>query len=101
MKTFFLTILLNTLLIAANVLLPEATVAVVDGVAISVDERDKEVGKLLPKAYFHSSLNEDKLKMLQNKALKALIEKTLLINYALSKNITVSDSEVDDVMKKL
>ncbi|MCK4874639.1 MAG: peptidylprolyl isomerase [Sulfurimonas sp.] len=101
MKTFFLTILLSTFLIAANVLLPEATVAVVDGVAISVDERDKEVGKLLPKAYFHSSLNEDKLKMLQDKALKALIEKTLLINYALSKNITVSDSEVDDVMKKL
>lgn len=82
-------------------LLPEATIAIVDGVAISIDERDKEVGKLLPKAYFHSSLDEEKLKALQEKALKSLIEKTLLLNYAGTKNIAVSDSEVDDVMKKL
>ena len=101
MKIFFLIVLLNTFLVAGKVLLPEATVAVVDGTAISVDERDKEVGKLLPKAYFHSSLDEDKLRILQDKALKALIEDTLLLNYAVSKNIAVSESEVDDVMKKL
>ncbi|MCF6309320.1 MAG: peptidylprolyl isomerase [Sulfurimonas sp.] len=101
MKIFFLIISISTLLIAGKVLLPEATIAVVDGVAISIDERDKEVGKLLPKAYFHASLDEEKLKVLQEKALKSLIEKTLLINYAVTKKITVSDREVDDVMKKL
>lgn len=89
------------MLIAKEVLLPEATVAVVNGIAISDDELDKEVGRLLPKAYFHSTLDEDKLKKLQEKALDSLIEKTLLYGYALSKNITVSEDEVEVVMQKL
>ena len=82
-------------------MLPEATVAVVNGIAISEDELDKEVGKELPRAYFHSNVTDDKLKVLKEKALKSLIEKTLLYHYALSKNITVSDREVEKVIEKL
>ncbi len=86
---------------AGETLLPEATVAVVNGIAISEDELDKEVGRLLPKAYFHSTLDEEKLKKLQEKALESLIEKTLLYGHALSKNIIASDDEVEAVMQKL
>jgi peptidyl-prolyl cis-trans isomerase C len=97
----FLIAVLGTFLYAGKILLPESTVAVVNGTAISVDERDKEVGKLLPKAYFHSSVNAEKLKDLQEKALETLIEKTLLYTYAVSKNIKTSESEVDEVMTNL
>lgn len=101
MNKFFLIVFLGTFLYADKVLLPESTVAVVNGTAISVDERDKEVGKLLPKAYFHSTINDEKLKVLQEKALDALIEKTLLYTYAVSKNIKTSKSEVDEVLTNL
>lgn len=101
MNKFFLIAILGTLLYAQKGLLPESTVAVVNGTAISVDERDKEVGKLLPKEYFHTNVNEEKLKGLQEKALDALIDKTLLYNYALSKKIKVTNSEVDEVMTNL
>lgn len=101
MKKIILIAILGTFLYAQKTLLPESTVAVVNGIAISVDERDKEVGKLLPKSYFHSTVDDKKLKVLQEKALESLIEKTLLYNYALSKNIKVSDKEIDEVFKKL
>lgn len=101
MNKFFLIAILGTLLYAQKGLLPESTVAVVNGTAITVDERDKEVGKVLPKEYFHSNVNEEKLKGLQEKALESLIEKTLLYNYAISKNIKVTDSEIDEVMTNL
>lgn len=101
MNKFFLIAVLGTLLYADKILLPESTVAVVNGTAISVDERDKEVGKLLPKAYFHSTVNDEKLKALQAEALDTLIEKTLLYTYAVSKKIKTSESEIDEVMTKL
>ncbi|MDQ1340131.1 MAG: peptidyl-prolyl cis-trans isomerase [Campylobacterota bacterium] len=65
MNKFLLIAVLGTLLYGEKTLLPESTAAVVNGIAISVDERDKEVGKLLPKAYFHSTVDEKKLKDLQ------------------------------------
>ncbi|MFA5455440.1 MAG: peptidylprolyl isomerase [Sulfurimonas sp.] len=101
MNKLFLIAIIGTFLYAQKTLLPESTVAVVNGTAISVDERDKEVGKLLPKEYFHTNVNEEKLKGLREKALESLIEKTLLYNYAISKKIKVTDSEVDEVMTNL
>ncbi len=101
MNKFFLINILVTVLFAQKTLLPESTVAVVNGTAISVDERDKEVGKLLPKAYFHAAIDDDKLKVLQEKALESLIDKTLLYSYAISKKINVSNSEIDNVMTNL
>lgn len=101
MNKLFLIIAFTASLFGEKTLLPESTVAVVNGTAISVDERDKEVGKLLPKEYFHTNINEEKLKALQEKALDSLIERTLLYNYAVSKNIKVTDIEIDEVMTNL
>lgn len=101
LKKIILIVLLGTFLYAQKALLPESTVAVVNGVAISIDERDKEVGKLLPQSYFHANVDEEKLKDLQEKALESLIERTMLYSYALSKNIKVSESEIDEVMTNL
>ncbi len=93
--------ILAALLYGEKVLLPESTVAVVNGTAITIDERDKEIRKLLPNEYFHVSLSDEKLKDLQEKALDKLIDKTLLYKYALSKNIKTSQSEIDEVMTNL
>lgn len=101
MNKLFLIAVIGALLYGQKILLPESTVAVVNGTAISVDDRDKEVGKLLPKEYFHSNVNEEKLKGLREKALETLIDKTLLYNYAISKKIKVTDSEIDEVMTNL
>jgi peptidyl-prolyl cis-trans isomerase C len=101
LNKLFLLALIGTLLYAQKALLPESSVAVVNGTAISIDERDKEVGKLLPKEYFHANVNDEKLKDLQAKALDTLIDKTLLYNYAISKKIKVHESEIDEVMTNL
>lgn len=101
MNKLFLIAALAVSLFGEKTLLPESTAAVVNGIAISIDERDKEVGKLLPKAYFHSTVNDEKLKKLQEEALESLIEKTLLYSYALSNNINITESEIDDVMTNL
>ena len=101
MYRIFLIVLLSTFLGASETLLPESTVAVVNGTAITVDERDKEVGKLLPKEYFHSALSDEKLEDLRKKAVENLIDKTLLYKYAISKNIKTTDDEIDDVMTNL
>ncbi len=101
MKTVFFIVLLNFFLVAGEVVLPEATVAVVNGIAISEDELDKEVGKLMPRAYFHSTLDDEKLTVLKEKARASLIEKTLLYHYALSQKLYVTDAEVDSVIEKL
>jgi len=100
-RIIFLIALLNCFAVAGDVLLPEATVAVVNGIAISEDELDKEVGKLMPKAYFHATLDEEKLQRLQEKATASLIDKTLLYHYALSQGLRVDDDEIVKVMESL
>ena len=92
---------MQVVLFASSVLLPESTVSVVNSVAISEDELDREVGKLLPGAYYHASVDEEKLNDLKEKALKSLIEKNLFYQYALSKNIDISDEEVEKILKTL
>ncbi len=101
MKIVFFIIGLQYLLMAQSAILPESTAAVVNGVAISDDELNKEVGKELPRTYYHATLNDEKLAKLKKKALQSLIEKTLLYQYARSQKIDVSDDEIDDVMEKL
>ncbi len=101
MKIVLCAIIVPWILFAKAPLLPESTVAVVNGIAISEDELDKEVGKELPRAYYHATLNDEKLKKLKKTALQSLIDKTLLYQYAQSKNIHVNDDEVDNVMQKL
>ena len=101
MKILFFIIFLNSFLAAESPLLPESTVAVVNGIAISEDELNKEVGKLLPNTYYHSTVDEKKLKDLKVKALKSLIDDTLLYSYAKVKKIKVTDEELEEVIEKL
>ncbi len=101
MKLIICIVLLKISLFANNVMLPEATVAVVDGNAISENQLDREVAKLLPQTFYHAKLNDKKLAKLKKTALKSLIEETLIYNYALSKNITVTDDELEEMLEKL
>ncbi len=101
MKVVFYIMVLQYFLMGQATVLPESTVAIVNGMAISDDELNKEVGKALPQTYYHATLNDEKLAKLKEKALQSLIEKTLLYQYARSQKINVSENEIDDVMKTL
>ncbi len=101
MRIIFFILIIKALVFAQNVMLPESTVAVVNGTAISEAELEREVAKLLPKTYFHSTVNEEKLKEVRKKALESLIEHTLMYSYAVSKGIKASDDEVEDIVEKL
>ncbi len=101
MKIVFFVMGLYGLLMAQAPSLPEATAAMVNGIAITDDELNKEIGKELPRTYYHATLNDEKLSKLKKKALQSLIEKTLLYQYARSQNIKVTDDEIDDVMDTL
>ncbi len=101
MRIIFFILIIKALVFAQNVMLPESTVAVVNGTAISEAELEREVAKLLPKTYFHSTVNEEKLTEVRKKALESLIEHTLMYSYAVSKGIKASNDEVEDIVDKL
>ncbi len=101
MRIIFFILIVKALVFAENVMLPESTVAVVNGTAISEAELDREVTKLLPKTYFHSTVNEEKLAEVKKKALESLIEHTLMYSYAISKGIKATDEEVEEIVDKL
>ncbi len=101
MRIIFFILVIKALVFAENTMLPESTVAVVNGTAISEAELEREVTKLLPKTYFHSTVNEEKLAEVKKKALESLIEHTLMYSYALSKGIKASDDEVEEIVDKL
>jgi len=101
MKAVFFILALQYLLFAESPALPESTVAVVNGMVISEDDLNKEVGKELPRAYYHATLTEEKLKKLKKTALKSLIDKTLLYQYARTQKIHVNNDDIDAVIAKL
>lgn len=100
MKLIFLIFIVKTLLLADKVLLPEATVAVVNSIAISEDDLQRQISKLIPRSYFHSNLNEKKLKEVTKKSIDSLIEQTLFYTYAKKKNITATKNEIDETIQK-
>ncbi len=101
MRVVLFILIFNALVYAGDVILPESTVAVVNGTAISEDELDREVRKLLPRSFYHSTVNEEKLEIVRKKALDKLIEDALLYSYALSEGIKASDEEVEDLFEKI
>lgn len=104
MRIVLFLILLHSYILAEKVMLPESTVAVVNGVAISEDELDKEISKSIPKTFYHSSVTDKKIAAIREKSLNSLIEKNLFYAYALSKKIQVTDAEIegiiDDIIKQ-
>ncbi len=93
-------LLVNFCLNANDVVLPEATVAVVNGTAITDDELDREVTRLLPRSYYHATVTDEKKKALEEKALKTLIENSLLYSYAISKKIEADEDKVEEIIEK-
>ena len=94
----FTFLFLASLLVANDVLLPEDTAAVVNGIAITEDELSREVAKLIPRTYIHTNVDKEKKDIVRKKALVNLIDNTLLYSYALKSNLTVSDKEVEDMI---
>lgn len=99
MRRFVFVVFLKAALFASASMLPESTVAVVNGVAISEDELQREVSKLLPSTYIHTTIDEKKRKSLEEKALESLIESTLLYKYAVLKGIAAGSDEVEEIFK--
>lgn len=83
-----------------NPLLPESTVAVVNGIAISEHELEREVAVEMPNTYFHSTVDGEKLEDLKKKALEKLVKKNLLYSYGLSK-VSVTKDEIEDIMEAI
>jgi len=101
MKKVFLVIILTISLFAKGALMPENTVAVVNGMALSKDDLQIQINILIPKSSYHASVKPESAKKLKVKAMKALIDSTLLYQYALSLGIKGDNSIMDGVYKKL
>lgn len=97
MKVLFF-LFLGSLLFSNNIALPENTVALVNGTAISKDELKREVTQLIPRSYVHANIDEKKRKVLNKKALATLIDKTLLYTYAIKNNISASGDEIQSIL---
>jgi len=101
MKKIFLIILLSISLLAEKNVMPENTVAVVNGMALSKEDLQVQINILIPKSSYHASVKGESAKKLKVKAMKALINSTLLYQYALSLGIKGDKSIMDGVYKKL
>lgn len=76
-------------------------VATVNGYKITKAELDRQVGILMPRSFFHSTVTPKKLKEVEKDALKELIKKHLLLQYADKKGYTIPDSIVEREEKKI
>ncbi len=79
----------------------ERVVATVNGTPITKAELDRQVGILMPRSFFHSTVTPEKLKEVEKDALKELVKKHLLLQYARKKGYTISDSVVEREEKKI
>ncbi|MCF6339468.1 MAG: peptidylprolyl isomerase [Sulfurimonas sp.] len=101
MKKILLAITLSISLFAGKNIMPENTVAVVNGMALSNEELQEEINILMPMSAYHASAKESSLNKTKKKAMKALIKSTLLYQYALSIGIKPDDTEMKEIYKKL
>ena len=76
-------------------------IATVNGYEITKAELDRQVGILMPRSFFHSTVTPEKLKEVEKDALKELVKKHLLLQYAKKKGYKISDSIVEREEKKI
>ncbi len=79
----------------------KSVVATVDGYKITRAELDRQVAILMPRSFFHSTVTPDKLKDVEKDALKELVKKHLLLEYAKQKGYKISDSIIEREEKKI
>ena len=79
----------------------DRVVAVVNGYKITKAELDRQVGLLMPRSFFHSTVTPEKLKEVEKDALKELEKKHLLLQYAKRKGYKISDSVLKREEKKI
>jgi parvulin-like peptidyl-prolyl isomerase len=101
MKKIILTIALTVSLFAGKNIMPENTVAVVNGMALFEEELQQEVNVLMPMSAYHASAKKSSLDKTKEKAMKVLIKNTLLYQYGLSIGIKPSDKVMKETYKKL
>ncbi|QOY54444.1 peptidylprolyl isomerase [Candidatus Sulfurimonas marisnigri] len=81
--------------------LPENTVAVVNGTAIIQEELNYTVEKLLPRISFHTNLKKAKTDELIKKALDELININIFYTYGLSQGFKPKQEDLDTRKKEL
>jgi len=77
-------------------------VAIVNGVELSVADLNQEVQKILPsETTFHSGVSAEKMKVVEAKALAALVDKELQYQDGLAKGLKLSKQELAEELDKL
>jgi len=79
----------------------DSVVAVINGYEVTKGELDRQVGLLMPRSFFHSTVTPEKLKEVEKEAMKELEKKHLLLQYAREKGYTIPDSIVEREEKKI
>ena len=101
MRHIVLILALSLTILAKNILLPESTIAVVNGMALYEDDLQVEIDAIMPWSAYHASTKGKKLDEVKEKAMKKLIDTTLLYQYALSVGIKPDKTIAENVYKKL
>ncbi len=71
---------------------PNRVIATVNGYKITKAELDRQVGILMPRSFFHSTVTPEKLKEVEKDALKELVKKHLLLQYAKKRGYDIPES---------
>ncbi len=77
-----------------------AVVARVNGVAITADQLQGEMLRLLPMTFFHQKVSPEKMEQLRRQALDHLIDKELKLEEAKRLGLEVPDAEVEARLKQ-
>ncbi len=76
-------------------------VAKVNDYAITKAELDRQVGILMPRSFFHSTVTPEKLKEVEKDAMKELIKKHLLLQYARKNGYSIPERIIEREEKKI
>ncbi len=76
-------------------------VAKVNGEVIKKVELERAIDVLVPRTFFHAGVTDEKRDGLKDEALDKLIDKKLILQYAIKSGIKVSKSEIDEQEKRI
>lgn len=91
--TFSLVFFVSVVSFAAE----NVVIAEIDGVPITNFELSRQIDKVLPfRVNYHGKISDEKKEQIETEAMENLIERAYKIRFAISSNVKISDSEIDN-----
>jgi len=81
--------------------IPDNVIAKVNGEAITKVELERAIDVLVPRTFFHVGVTDEKRESLKDEAVDKLIDKKLILQYAIKSGIKIKESDIAEQEKRI